>query len=265
LAKLSAIKSGGRGAGSRAFGGRAGGTLLVERRSLAEQAAQILRQGILDGRFLPGSRLLETWLAEQMHLSRGTVRTALRELTHEGLVRAIPYTGWEVAALTLKDARELCTVRATLEALAARLAAEAISPEKIATLNVAYDRLVEAARRGNHRQCVENDLALHKTIFEMTGNDLLIGLYERIGQQIRMFVAFSDLRSDSNEFITWHAALVKSIKDGDAAAAERIAAENANRNGEELLAQLERNTAAQAGKGVATAARSARHARRGRG
>jgi DNA-binding GntR family transcriptional regulator len=265
LAKVSAIKSSGRGIGLRVAGARGRSSLLVERRSLAEQAAQILRQGILEGRFLPGSRLLETWLAEQMQLSRGTVRAALRELTHEGLVRAIPYTGWEVAALTLKDARELCTVRAGLEGLAARLAAEAISPENITALIVAYDRLVDSARRANHRQCVENDLALHKTMFEMTGNDLLIGLYERIGQQIRMFVAFSDLRSDFDEFVTWHAALVKSIKDGDAAAAERIAVENANRNGDELLAQLERNMAAQTGKEAAKAASSARLARRGRG
>jgi DNA-binding GntR family transcriptional regulator len=64
--------------------------LLVERRSLVDRAAQILRQGILEGRFPSGSRLLETWLAEQMQLSRGTVRAALRELTHEGLVRAFP-------------------------------------------------------------------------------------------------------------------------------------------------------------------------------
>jgi DNA-binding GntR family transcriptional regulator len=189
---------------------------------------------------------------------------SLAELTHEGLVRAIPYTGWVVATLTLKDARELCTVRAALEGLAARLAAEAISPENITALIVAYDRLVESARRANHRQCVENDLALHKTMFEMTSNDLLIGLYERIGQQIRMFVAFSDLRSDFDEFVTWHATLVKSIKDGDAAAAERIATENANRNGAELLAQLERNMAAHAGKDAAEPASPARRTRRGR-
>jgi DNA-binding GntR family transcriptional regulator len=216
-------------------------TLLVERRSLVVQAAQILRQGILDGRFLPGSRLVETWLAEQMQLSRGTVRAALRELTHEGLVRAIPYTGWEVAELTIKDARELCTVRAALEGLAARLAAETISAEKVEKLNVAYGRLAEAAQRRNRRQCVDDDLALHKTIFELSDNDQLIELYEHIEQQIRLFVAFSDLRSDFDEFITWHAPLVKSIIEGEADAAERIAKENANRNGRELIAQLERN------------------------
>ncbi|MEA2782434.1 MAG: hypothetical protein QOK29_3978 [Rhodospirillaceae bacterium] len=245
---------------------RGASTLLVERRSLVDQAAQLLRQGIFEGRFLPGSRLLETWLADQMQLSRGTVRAALRELTHEGLVRAIPYTGWEVAELTIKVARELCAVRAALEGLAARLAAETISPEKIEKLDLAYERLMESARRRSHRQCVDNDLALHKTIFDLASNDQLIDLYERIEQQIRMFVAFSDLRSDFDEFITWHAELVKSIKDGDGDGAERIAKDNANRNGRELIAQLERNsTAAEGSKSSDEGTRSSYPTRRGRG
>jgi DNA-binding GntR family transcriptional regulator len=254
LPKPIAIKSAKRGTS----------TLLVERRSLVDRATQILRQGILEGRFPSGSRLLETWLAEQMRLSRGTVRGALRELAHEGLVRAIPYTGWEVAKLTIKDARELWTVRAALEGLAARLAAETISLEKIEKLNLAHERLQEAARRRSHRECVANDLALHKTIFQLTCNDQLIDLYERIEQQIRMFVAFSDLRSDFDEFITWHAALVKSIKNGDADGAERIAKDNANRNGSELIAQLERNSTAARGSKLSDEGARPALARRGR-
>ncbi|WP_019173748.1 GntR family transcriptional regulator [Pseudaminobacter salicylatoxidans] len=109
---------------------RGGALLLVERKSLADQATDILRQGILEGRFHPGERLVETWLAEHMQLSRGTIRAALRELTHEGLVRVIPYTGWEVEELSVKDAEELCVVRGALEALAARLAAENMTSEK---------------------------------------------------------------------------------------------------------------------------------------
>lgn len=233
--------------------------LLVERKSFADQAADILRQGILDGRFQPGSRLVETWLAEQMQLSRGTIRAALRELTHEGLVRAIPYTGWEVAELTVKDAQELCVVRGALEALAARLAAESISPEKADSLNAAYDRLIQAARRRNRRQCVESDLALHKTIFELTDNAQLIYLYEQIEQRIRMFVAFSDLDSDFDELVAWHATLVESIGKGDAEAAERIAKENAAHTGSGLVSQLERSRTAAGGKAEASSDEGAKH------
>lgn len=215
--------------------------LLVERKTLVDHAADTIRQGILEGVFLPGSRLLETWLAVHMQLSRGTVRAALRELTHEGIVRAIPYAGWEVAQLTVKDARELCSVRAALEGLAARLAAEAISPEKAERLQTAYLRLTESARSKNHRQCVKNDIALHKTIFELSENKRLIDLYEQIEHQIGMFVAFSDLQSDFGELASWHATLVAGICEGDGESAERIAKENAEKNGRELIARLERN------------------------
>lgn len=231
--------------------GDAAPVLLVERKSLADQAADILRQGILDGRFRPGSRLVETWLAEQMQLSRGTIRAALRELTHEGLVRAIPYTGWEVAELTVKDARELCVVRGALEALAARLAAENMSPEKAERLNAAYGKLAEAARRRNRRQCVESDLALHRTIFELTDNAQLIFLYEQIEQRIRMFVAFSDMDSDFEELVAWHTPLVQSICDGDADKAEHVARQNAAHNGSGLVSKLERSKAVADGGDVA--------------
>lgn len=225
--------------------------LLVERKSLADQAADMLRQGILDGTFPPGSKLVETWLAEQMQLSRGTVRAALRELTHEGLVRAIPYTGWEVAELTIRDAQELCVVRSALEALAARLAAVAISPETAERVRQAYDRLADAARRRNRRQCVEADLALHRTILEIAGNAQLIFLYEQIEQRIRMFVAFSDMDSGFDELVAWHTSLVNSICEGEADVAERIARENADKNCEGLMSQLGKYTAAQDSKASA--------------
>lgn len=223
---------------------RGGPILLVERRSLSDQAADVLRRSILDGRFPPGSKLVETWLAEQMQLSRGTIRAALRELTHEGLVRVIPYTGWEVVELTVKDARELCEVRGALEALAARLAAENISEEKAERLNAAYNKLIEAARRKNRRDCIAADLSLHRTMFELTENAQLIFLYEQIEQKLCMFVAFSDIDSDFDELVSWHTPLVKSICEGNAATAERVARENAAHNGSDLVSKLERSKAA---------------------
>ena len=52
-------------------------SLKVHRRSLDRRAADVLREEILSRRFPPGFRLVETWLAQQLHVSRGTVRAAL--------------------------------------------------------------------------------------------------------------------------------------------------------------------------------------------
>src|SRR5579871_4589976 len=142
----------------------------VDRRSLDRRVADALREEILSGRFAPGFRLVETWLAQQLEVSRGTVRAALAELTHQGLVDQVAYTKWSVPDMRAQDAWELYTLRATLEGLGSYLAAEAMSPGKGVELSASFNRLVEAARVGEVGPAVEADLMLHKTIVGLSGH-----------------------------------------------------------------------------------------------
>jgi DNA-binding GntR family transcriptional regulator len=96
----------------------------LDARSLDWRAADMLRQQILSGGFPPGHRLTETVLANELDVSRGTVRAALRSLTYEGLVAQVAYSKWLVPELTPEDANEITTLHAALTGLAARLAAE---------------------------------------------------------------------------------------------------------------------------------------------
>src|SRR4030081_3333415 len=94
----------------------------IQKRSAEVQATDALREQILRGGARPGSRLTEIGLSQQLGLSRSTIRTALQRLANEGLVVQEPYTDWQVASLSGADAWELYTLRASLEALGARLA-----------------------------------------------------------------------------------------------------------------------------------------------
>lgn len=213
--------------------------LAVDRRSLARQAADVIREQILGGHFAPGFRLIETWLADQLGLSRGTIRSALQQLAHEGLVDCVPYTGWAVRALSPEDARELWTLRGVLEGLAARLAAEAMTPDRRQRLEAAYQALNEAARSGERARVVEADLALHKTILELSGHRRLNEQYQLVEQQIRMFIAFSDSCSaDLEEVAAWHDSLIAAIGAGDGEQAERLARANAEETGRILIERL---------------------------
>src|ERR1700733_3622021 len=118
----------------------------VDRRSLDRRVADALREEILSGRFAPGFRLVETWLAQQLQVSRGTVRAALSELTHQGLVDQVADAKWSVPDLRAQDAWELYTLRASLEGLGSYLAAQAVTPAGGAELRASYDRLVESAK-----------------------------------------------------------------------------------------------------------------------
>jgi DNA-binding GntR family transcriptional regulator len=199
----------------------------VDRRSLDRKAADILREQILSGALPPGHRLVETSLASQLEVSRGTLRAALRALIHEELVDQVAYTKWMVRELSRRDAWELYTLRGNLEGLAARLAAERRTPESLALLQRAFERLVCAVDSERHADVAEADLGLHKTIVAMTGHRRLIRQYRLLEQQVRRYILLSNaLIVDLTQMIAEHEPIVQAIAAGSSEAAERLAREH---------------------------------------
>jgi DNA-binding GntR family transcriptional regulator len=92
-----------------------------KRATLTDQALRQIREAIRSGKLKPGDRLLETQLAEEMHISRFPIREALRYLEKEGLVQTEPFKGTYVAQLTEKDMEELYSLRSAIEELAVRI------------------------------------------------------------------------------------------------------------------------------------------------
>ncbi len=92
-------------------------------RSLAEDAADRIREQILSGGFGQGEHLVEAKIAQQLHVSRGPVREAFKLLRAEGLVEEEPRRGTFVVSLSSEDVREIYGLRAAIEGRAARLLA----------------------------------------------------------------------------------------------------------------------------------------------
>ena len=132
-------------------------SLRSEKRLLDRQAADSIRAHILDGTLPAGARLLEMQLAEELEVSRGTVRAALALLASEGLVTQVAFTRWQVSETTPRDAWEIYTLRAALEGLAARLAAANAGPADAEALRATIAEMARAVedaplrRGGRHR------------------------------------------------------------------------------------------------------------------
>src|SRR5215212_7088024 len=102
-----------------------------------QKVVEVLRGAITAGRFAPGERLTERALCELTGVSRVSVREALRQLESEGLIEIQPNRGPMVSRLSRRDAESLYQMRGALEALAARLFAEAASDQQIGELAAA--------------------------------------------------------------------------------------------------------------------------------
>lgn len=83
-----------------------------------------IRDLVLRGEFRAGERLGEVELAERLGVSRTPIRAALQKLEEEGLLEAAQPTGYAVRGFTEADIDDAIELRGTIEALAARLAAE---------------------------------------------------------------------------------------------------------------------------------------------
>ena len=196
----------------------------VTRRSMDRQAADILRKQILNGQLAPGTRLVETQLAEQVHVSRGTLRSALSELAHEGLVQQVAYTKWQVPELSAQDAWEIYSLRGVLEGFGAGLAAESQNPEKAALLKKVLKSLATAVKGSDRLKALEADFELHKTIIGLSGHQRLMKQYDHIEQQVRRYMSFSNgILTVPEDIYTEHEALVGVILDGDTEQAEYMA------------------------------------------
>jgi len=84
----------------------------------------ILQDKILSGEFAPGARLAEIPTSESLGVSRTPVRIAFRALEQQGLLIKLPGRGYRVRDISHEEINSAMEVRAVLEGLAARLAAE---------------------------------------------------------------------------------------------------------------------------------------------
>ncbi|MBN8962429.1 MAG: GntR family transcriptional regulator [Rhizobiales bacterium] len=83
-----------------------------------------LRSSILAGEFKPGERIYEVNLSEQLDVSRTPIREALKVLAGEGLLDYIPNRGYHVREYSVDDIVQAYEIRAALEGLAAKRAAQ---------------------------------------------------------------------------------------------------------------------------------------------
>ncbi|HKN96316.1 MAG TPA: GntR family transcriptional regulator [Pseudonocardiaceae bacterium] len=87
----------------------------LDRPSIAERVADVLRVRITEGYYRPGSRLSEEAIGGELQISRNTLREAFRLLTHERLLLHEPYRGVSVRVLTADDVSDLYRVRKVVE------------------------------------------------------------------------------------------------------------------------------------------------------
>lgn len=184
------------------------------------RVARILRAQIVDGDRAPGSRLVERDLSAELGVSRVPVREALRALVAEGLAVPRPNTWMTVRVFTERDIHELTEVRAALEPLAVRRAAEHRDPAALDRLRTCLDAQRRASERGDATAARRAAADFHEAITAAGGNTLLDEIGALLSGRMRWLLGQHD---DLAEVYAEHEELYRAIESGDPAAATRLA------------------------------------------
>jgi len=141
--------------------------------TLVEQVVNAIVSEIVDGALPANSRLIQDELARAYGVSRQPVQQALLLLRDRGMVREAPGRGLIVAPLDVDFVRNLYEVRAMLDGLAARLAAERGSERAKHEGRAYLDAGQAAVESGSLNEQIEADMRFHGFINELAGNPLI--------------------------------------------------------------------------------------------
>jgi DNA-binding GntR family transcriptional regulator len=195
----------------------------VENRTLSEQVYQFLRDEILSERAMPGTELSEVALAETLGISRGPVREAMGRLRAEGLVEVRPRRGAVVASLSKQEFQEAYQVRGALEVLAVREGTPRCTPESLAEIDGLMEEMEQRAAANDEAAFFALNRRLHRAICELSGNETLLELYDRlIARMVRYSHRSATLRGDLVSSLAEHTAIIDAMRKGDADAAGRL-------------------------------------------
>lgn len=181
-----------------------------------------IRAAILAGEFAPNQRLVETELCERFGTSRFVARSALQELAVMGLVEFQRNRGARVRHVSIDEAIEITQVRKLLEGLAARQAAERVTPSAAAGLRAALSDMRAALTRGDLGQYRELNARLHAMISDIAAHGTCTRLLRQLSDQTaRHRLSLALIPGRGSVSMPQHEAIVAAITAGDPAASER--------------------------------------------
>ena len=157
----------------------------IIRRPLHEEAADRLRDLIIQGRLAAGTRLNERLLTAQLGLSRTPLREAFKVLATEGLVELLPNRGAIVSQMDPVRLSEILAVMGALEALAGELACANATDAQINEIRALHYEMLAYHARGDLAGYFKFNQAIHLKLVKYSGNAVLYNTYRQLNGNVR--------------------------------------------------------------------------------
>ena len=213
--------------------------VLATQPNLAEQVKKAIVSDIASGKLKPGERIIQEQIAQVLGVSRQPVQQALLLLKNQGVLRDAAGRGLLVTSLDPTQVRQMYDIRAVIEGLAFRKAAEN-NPERAKKLGPA---LIQNGRKsvksGLVAQMIAADIKFHDFIYALSDNPLIAPAMQVQWTNTQRVMGEVLMRDETPRDI-WdqHEALLKAVMAGDGAAAEALARQHITQAADFMINRL---------------------------
>ena len=216
-------------------------TVAVERKSLAVQVADALREMIMSNEYPQGHQLRQDEIARRLNVSHIPVRQAFQLLEAEGLITHVPYKGVVVSHLSAAEIEEYFDIRTTLEVDLLGRAIGKMTPEIAARAR----RIVEKMDSAPPARWGELNWSLHAELYSAANRPITLEMVKRIHDNLDRYVRIQLSLAEKNRQRAHqeHIQLIDLCEEGAKAKALRLLSAHINGVRDDLLHHLEQHPA----------------------
>lgn len=196
----------------------------AEHENLDQKAYEIIKKLIIDRKLLPGEKIPQEKLAQELGISRTPLVSALKFLEHEKLVESKPRRGFFVRLFTKQEMISILELREVLEGLAARRAATLITEAQIEKLKTFFKQFAKANKIADIKAYAIEDRRFHNFITEIGAKEFLKSILQtcNIISASYLFLSSEGLVRPPKDTINEHLEVINSIRQRDANRAEKL-------------------------------------------
>jgi DNA-binding GntR family transcriptional regulator len=204
--------------------------MIISSSSLREQAASVIRTGILEGEFVQSELYSVPALSTRLGVSATPIREAMLDLVNEGLVTLVRNRGFRVVSLTVKDLEHILKLRILLEVPSTGDVAVSRRDEDVSRFKELADQMPDLARSTNVQPYLDADREFHLGLLGLLGNRRLVEIVGMLRNQSRLrdvggLVASGKLIESALE----HREIISAIEAGDRERTEAAVREHLSR------------------------------------
>ena len=218
--------------------GKLGG--IRQRKSLGQHVFENLKQALIKGKIVPGSRLIESRLADALGISRTPVREAIHKLEREGYLKKLPRGGFVALGFSKDDIEETFGIRSILESYAARLAAEKHEEKALKPLEDKIAAYQECLDKNDLDSLLQINTEFHELLYDLSRSPRLVKMINDLKDQIyrsrKVILKNEKMARISNED---HIMMLEYIRRRDGEGVEKLVRDHLIRGQKAALKQID--------------------------